>query len=156
MTPSPTRIAFTAGAVLTSLLLTAPAVGAQTVYKCPSGASVVYSHEPCLGAQVVDTTPTQGMDKFTGQSRKGADVQRVEHRKMLAEAVKPITGMDAKQFEKATARQKLEPAARLQCDLLDGRLAREEARAARAGKNDATAAEAALFESRKQYRELRC
>ena len=32
---------------------------AQQVYRCESGGHVSYSHEPCLGAQAVDTTPTQ-------------------------------------------------------------------------------------------------
>lgn len=43
-----------------ALALIAPAIiQAQTVYRCGSGGRVVYSHEPCVGAKAVDTTPTQ-------------------------------------------------------------------------------------------------
>ena len=57
-----------------SLIFAASAASAQAVYKCVPGCSVVYSNEPSLGAQVVDTTSTQGMDKSSGMSRKGAAV----------------------------------------------------------------------------------
>lgn len=136
--------------------LAASAAGAQNVYKCQSGRSVSYSHEPCVGAQVVDTTPTQGMDHYSGRKRTGADVQKTEYRKLVAEALKPLTGMDAQQFEKTTARQKLAPGSRLQCDLLDARLPRDEAQVAQARKGAMAKAEVALFESRKRYRELGC
>ena len=51
-----------------------PSVGAQPVYKCksPQG-KVAYSHEPCVGAQVVDTTPTQGLDRSMGFGRVLSD-----------------------------------------------------------------------------------
>ena len=80
---------------------------AQTVYRCKSNGSVVYSHEPCLGAQAVDTTPTQGLDKSSGQSRKGADVQKSETNKAMAEALQPIFGETPAEREKRHRRFKL-------------------------------------------------
>lgn len=41
----------------------ASATQAQTVYRCEAPGKVMYSHEPCVGAKAVDTTPTQGKNK---------------------------------------------------------------------------------------------
>jgi hypothetical protein len=142
---------------LVGLLALAPiCLGAQPVYKCQSKGSVVYSHEPCIDAQVVDTTPTQGLDKSSGKSLKGADVRRSEHNKAMAEALRPIFGESTAEYEKRHRRLKLSPGDRLECSSLDGRMAGQEADVRNAGKGAATGPEAALFESRKRYRELRC
>jgi hypothetical protein len=110
-----------------------------------------------LDAQVVDVVPTQGMDRASGVSRKGADVQRIEQRAMLAHALKPLTGMDEKQFGKLGDRQRLDPKAREACDQLDARLAQQEAQAAQPGSDAERKAYATLlFESRQRYRRLRC
>lgn len=130
--------------------------GAQTVYKCESKGGVTYSHEPCLGASVVDTTPTQGLDKSSGTSRKGADVRQIEQNKAMADALRPIFGETAEQMEKRHRRFKLSPADRMECDNLDARLLQQGAAARRADKAAAARAQTDLFESRKRYRELRC
>lgn len=130
--------------------------GAQTVYKCESKGSITYSHEPCLGAQAVDTTPTQGLDKFTGRSRKGADVRNEEHNKAMADAMKPLLGETPQQRATRIRRFKLSPADRFECENLDGRLVKLEAGTRSADRAAATRAEVNLFESRKRYRELRC
>ncbi len=137
--------------------LAASGASAQRVYKCTSGRSVSYSHVPCFDAQVVDVVPTQGMDRASGISRKGADVQRTEHRAMLAHALKPLTGMDEKQFDQFSDRQRLDPQVREACDQLDARLAQQEAQAAQPGTDAERKAYATLlFESRQRYRRLRC
>jgi hypothetical protein len=134
----------------------APYLNAQPVYKCQSKGSVVYSHEPCVGAQTVDTTPTQGLDKSSGKSRKGADVLKSEQHKAMAQALQPIFGESPEQYETRHRRFKLSPESRAECVRLDLQLASREA-AVRDAKKDATSsAEAALFESRKRFRELRC
>lgn len=129
---------------------------AQTVYKCESKGAITYSHEPCMGAKVVDTLPTQGLDKSSGRSRKGADVRQIEQNKAIAEALNPIFGETATQREKRHRRFKLPPAERFECDNLDGRLVRLETETRGADKPAAARAEVGLFESRKRYRELRC
>lgn len=137
--------------------LAASDAGAQRVYKCTAGRSVTYSHAPCLDAQVVDVIPTQGMDRASGVSLKSADVQHIEQRAMLANALKPLTGMDEKQFDKLGDRQRLDPQAREACDRLDDRLAQQEAQAAQPGTDAERKAYATLlFESRQRYRRLRC
>jgi hypothetical protein len=136
--------------------MAASLVCAQPVYKCESKGGVVYTHEPCLGAQVVDTTPTQGLDKSSGQSRKGADVQKSEHNKAMAEALRPIFGETADQREIRHRRAKLAPSDNLECAGLDARLPTQEAAIRNADKSAVSTAEAALFKSRQRFRELRC
>ena len=138
------------------LVVAAASAFAQTVYKCKSNGLVVYSHEPCLGAQIVDTTPTQGLDKSSGQSRKGADVRRSENHKAMAKALEPILGETAEQYELRHKRFKLPLKDRAECATLDTRLPAQETAARNANKGEAATAEAALFESRKRYRELGC
>lgn len=43
---------------------------AQPVYRCGN----TYSHEPCPGAKLVDTTYTEGVDSLSGQKRISGDV----------------------------------------------------------------------------------
>jgi hypothetical protein len=107
------------------LALTVFTGAAQTVYKCESKGAITYSHEPCIGAQVVDTTPTQGLDKSSGSSRKGADVRQIEQSKAMADALRPIFGETPAQREKRHRRFKLPPGDRMECDDLDSRLLRQ-------------------------------
>jgi hypothetical protein len=139
-------------------LFTSCALGAaaQTVYRCEAQGKVVYSHEPCVGAKPVDTTPTQGLDKSSGKSRKGADVRRAETDKMFGEAIRPMTGLDPKQRDTLHRRFKLPHAAKLECAVLDTRLTGQEAAERNAAPQDLKSAQQELFESRKRYRELSC
>jgi len=143
-------------AIVSLFALTALTCAAQTVYKCESKGAVTYSHEPCMGAQVVDTTPTQGLDRSSGTSRKGADVRTTEQNKAFADAMRPILGETQEQWDKRRRRFKLSPAERSECQNLDGRLVKLEAGTRAADKPTAAQAEVSLFESRKRYRELRC
>ena len=138
-----------------SLTFAVSSASAQAVYKCVAGRSVTYSNEPCLGAQVVDTTPTQGMDKSSGVSRKGEAVQNTEFRKAIADALKPLTGMNAQQLQTAGRRRKLTTAAQLECNLLDEQLPQQEALTV-SPKSSTAKLTATLFESRRRYRELNC
>jgi hypothetical protein len=138
------------------LAVVASSADAQNVYKCTPNGRVVYSHEPCLGAQVVDTRPTQGLDKSSGQSRKGADVQKNEMNKAMAEALQPILGETPAEREKRHRRFKLPPSDRSECATLDAALLAQEAELRKTDKGGVPKAEAALFESRRQFRELRC
>ncbi len=138
------------------LALASSSTLAQPVYKCKSNGHVVYSHEPCLGAHVVDTTPTQGLDKSSGTSRKGADVQRSETNKAMTKALEPIFGETAEPYELRHKRFKLPPNDRTECATLDARLSAQETAVRNAAKGEAAGAEAALFQSRKRFRELGC
>ena len=50
--------------MLGALLGASAAWAAPPTYKCVKGKKVEYSDNPCVGATVVDTTPTGGMDKL--------------------------------------------------------------------------------------------
>lgn len=84
-------------AALAWIGLAASALQAQVVYRCEAKGRVSYSYEPCVGAKPVNTTPTQGLDKSSGVSRKGADVRKAESNKAMGDALRPITGLDDQQ-----------------------------------------------------------
>lgn len=143
--------------VAAALMMSVPLLHGQTVYRCEFQGKVSYSHEPCLGAKAVDTTPTQGLDTSSGRSRKGADVRNAELSKAISDALRPVTGLDDEQRQTLHRRFKLPHAAKLECTALDMRLASHEAdeRAASNAK-DLQSARQSLFESRKRFRDLRC
>lgn len=129
--------------VLITGLATSAVAQAQSVYRCETQGRIGYSHEPCVGAKVIDTTPTQGLDKSTGASRKGHDVRREELNRKLNEAMRPLTGMSHEQTKVFERRFKLPASAQAECKLLDMRLpdqeqmVRNSAQAARAEVNSA-------------------
>lgn len=129
---------------------------AQPVYRCETKGKVTYSHEPCVGARVVDTSPTEGLDKFTGKSRKGKDVQQEQFNRQFHEAIKPLTGKTHEEMAVQARRYKLSPADQRECRALDERLRSEEAAVRQASPATAQQAEAKLFLSRHRYRDLRC
>lgn len=104
----------------------------------------------------MDTTPTQGLDKSSGKSRKGADVINNEQDKAFAEAFRPLTGMDAEQRETLQRRFKLATDAKMECARLDGILAAQQAAVRTAGKPAVAGVEASLLVTRRRFRELRC
>lgn len=129
---------------------------AQAVYRCEAKGKVSYSHEPCVGATVVDTTPTQGLDKSSGVSRKGRDVRREENSKMFNDAVRPLTGRSHEEAKILHRRFKLPASVKLECQWLDARLPAQEAAVKKAGAASREAAETRLFLSRSRYRNLGC
>ncbi|MBL0920312.1 MAG: DUF4124 domain-containing protein [Hydrogenophaga sp.] len=129
---------------------------ALTVYRCEANGKATYSHEPCIGAKAVDTTPTQGLDKSSGVSRKGADVRRDEMNRQLSDAMRPITGMSHEDRKTRHRRSKLSAAAQVECTVLDTRIANKEAAERVAKPTDLAEAQTALFQSRRRYRELGC
>jgi len=129
---------------------------AQTVYRCESNGRATYSHEPCPGAKAVDTTPTQGLDKSSGVSRKGADVRRDETNRTFSEAMRPITGKTHEERITSHRRFKLSASAQAECKVLDERIPREHAAELKATPATLKGAQFALFRSRARYRELGC
>ena len=129
----------------------------RTVYKCKAGGKVHYSDSPCLGAQKVDVEPTRGLNRTTGRELRGSDVQRELQREQIAEAAKPLTGMNSQQFDLAARRQRLAPEAQRRCQHLDRAmpLAESNERSAKTPSEIATT-QKRLFELRKIYRETGC
>ncbi|WP_238347636.1 DUF4124 domain-containing protein [Comamonas piscis] len=143
--------------VLLALVCSAAHVYAQKpVYRCETAGRVSYSDTPCLGAQEIDATPTQGMDKMTGKSRKGQDVQRAERNAAFAEAFQPLTGMNADEYRVYQRRFKLSPADKLECARLDNRLPGLKKSVQAAAANDLAQAEVDLYKARKRFNDLNC
>ena len=113
-------------------------------YKCVTGGKVTYTDEPCIGAKVVDTTPTQGLDKISGRSKKGADVMKTEHNKIMADALRPLFGQTAEERAKSVKRVYLSPQDKLECHMLDGQILDERTQ------------EVALYQARKRFKDLKC
>lgn len=128
----------------------------RTVFKCEAAGKVVYSDSPCLGAKTVDVEPTRGADKITGKPRIGPDVQRERTREQFAEAVRPVTGLDAKQLDTAGRRLKLTADGQAQCGRLDTQIPAAEADEARATGTSRQEVQVRLLKLRQEFRDLRC
>ncbi|MDA8456328.1 DUF4124 domain-containing protein [Acidovorax sp. GBBC 3334] len=152
----PTRRFLWSCALPMCLCCVSPAHAQKAVYRCDTGGRVSYSNEPCVGAKEIDATPTQGMDKMTGTSRKGADVQRHEHDTAMADALKPLTGMNAEQFRVYKHRMPLSAPDKAECARLDYQLPDLKQRAAKAPTGDRAAAEVDLYKARKRFNDLNC
>lgn len=131
-------------------------VQAQQVYRCDIHGKTSYSHEPCLGAQAIDTTPTQGLDRSTGKVQRHPDVQREITHRQIAEAIRPITGQSPEALAVDRRRMRLSATDQLHCEWLDLRLPSLEAQVAQARADQKGQAELALYQARLQSRDLRC
>ena len=141
------------GAWATAQTLPAPS---RTVYKCEVNGKVVYSDEPCLGAKKVDVEPTRGLDKSSGRSRVGNDVQRERQREAMASALQPITGMDSKQFDRTGRRNQLPVESQRACKQLDQEIPSLEVQEAAMVGPDKQRIQESLLRARSKFRELRC
>src|SRR3954471_25095699 len=92
---------------LSSFFASYTSSAAPPVYRRETNGRVAYSDSPCVGAKIIDATPNQGVDKMSGQSRKGADVQRAEMNKAFDEALKPLTGKSPAEMEASRRRVRL-------------------------------------------------
>lgn len=146
--------------IVTSLLLVAASTvaSAQTlpapsrsVFKCNVNGKTTYSDAPCLGAESLEIEPSRGVGKTVG-----ADVQRERHREMFAEAIRPLTGMDAKQLDLQGRRMKLSADAQRECRALDTQIPEAERAEARAFGGQRDEVKMNLFSLRQRQRDLRC
>lgn len=128
----------------------------RTVFKCRKDGKVVYSDSPCVGAEKLEVEPTRGLNQASGMERIGSDVRRELQREGIANAVRPITGMDAKQFEIAGRRMHLTAEAQRECGGLDKNIPAVEFEEKHATTDDLPRVQQRLFILRKRYRELRC
>lgn len=128
----------------------------RTVFKCEEGGRIVYSDSPCLGAKKIDVEPTRGVSSLSGKERVGNDVQREVFEERLAEAVRPLSGMNPKQYEVFSRRMKLTSAAQRECQHLDRQIPPLEQTEAQASGQDFAAAQRRLFGLRSRFRELGC
>ena len=128
----------------------------RTVFRCEEGGKVVYSDSPCLGAKAINVAPTRGVSKLSGRERVGIDVQREVFQEQMAEAIRPLSGMNPKQYEVFSRRMKLTSAAQRECQHLDRQIPPLEQTEAQASGQDFAAAQRRLFGLRSRFRELGC
>ena len=129
----------------------------RTVYRCEEAGKIRYSDSPCIGARRIDVEPTRGFDRSTGKELVGQDVRTERNREMFAEAIRPLTGMDARQLDKAGRRMKLPPDAQRECQRLDREIPLAEQAERRALQPYAlAAARETLHGLRTKFRQSRC
>lgn len=128
----------------------------RTVFRCEEAGKVVYSDSPCLGAKRIDVEPTRGVSKLSGQERTGRDVAHEKFREQMSEALRPLSGMDPKQFATFEKRMKLSPEAQRECQRLDGRVPALENEERQATGQALMEVQERLLGARRRFRELRC
>lgn len=128
----------------------------RTVFKCDASGKAIYSDSPCLGAQKINVEPTRGLNKSTGRELVGSDVRQEKQREELATAIKPITGMDAKQFGTFGRRMKLTSEAQKECSQLDIKIPTAEKEETSPNPEALAQSQATLLVLRKRFREIRC
>jgi len=158
-----TTYAFIAAILYTAALASTPLLSAQslpapsrTMYKCKVNGTTTYSDTPCLGATKLEVEPTRGVSKLSGKERLGNDVANERHRELFAEAIRPLSGMDAKQYATFSRRYQLSSSAQRECRTLDQELPvieQEEKHAVQPALHDV---QARLFLMRKRFYDLRC
>ncbi|MFO1253220.1 MAG: DUF4124 domain-containing protein [Inhella sp.] len=129
----------------------------RTAYRCELDGKIVYSDSPCLGAEKLELQPTRGLNKSSGRVQVGADVQREHSREAFAEAVRPLTGLDARQLDQAGRRTRLSPELQQRCQRLDRELPLAERQERQATTSLARQeAQRQLWRQRKAYRDGGC
>lgn len=129
-----------------------PPSAAQTVYKCGSGSAVKYSDRPCAG-RIVSTADAPVPAK---PNPRHADVRRLKENRILAQSLRRRPGETAPQFELRRRRAAMLASDRAECARLDTRMPVEEARMDNPDPQAVSSAAAALEQSRRRFRELRC
>jgi hypothetical protein len=128
----------------------------RTVFKCEVAGKVAYSDSPCLGAQKIDVEPTRGLNKMSGREQVGNDVRNEQYREMFADAVRPLTGLDAKQLDVQGRRMKLTAAAQQECRHLDAEIPVAEKQEKLVKQQALVDVQAQLFRIRRSFREKGC
>jgi hypothetical protein len=128
----------------------------RTVFKCQEAGKTVYSDAPCLGAKRIDVEPTRGLNKSSGRVQIGADVQHEQYREMVAEAIRPLTGLDAKQLAVRGRRNKLSLEDQMECRVLDGDMSAAQQDEKNATQSDLKDVQLKLYQLRKRFHKLGC
>lgn len=129
--------------LLLLLLINLPVLG-QPIYRCEYQGRIGYSDEPCMNAKVVDVLPTEGAHSLSGKKTWNAQSQQEETRKIIDQALMPLTGLTHEQMKVERRRMKLSAPDKFECAWLDQNI------------NTKNADEVSLYKARKRYFDLRC
>lgn len=123
----------------------------RSIFKCTVDGKTSYSDSPCIGAERLEIEPSRGVGKTAGR-----DVQRERQREMIAEAIRPLSGMDSRQFEVHERRLKIPADAQRECKRLDVQIPEAEHAEQRAAGEQRELQKVVLFNLRQRQRALRC
>lgn len=132
------------------------ATAQSKVYRCETNGKVAYSDAPCVGAKEIDATPTQGMDRMSGKSSKGREVQRDEFNRQFDKALQPLHSRGRDEMDVLRRRVSLPASHQQQCSRLDSLLPVLEGEAAHAAGGAKAAADVNLYKARKRFFDLNC
>lgn len=128
----------------------------RDVFRCEEGGKVVYSDNPCLGAQRIHVEPSRGLDSASGRKRTGADVRRENLNAQTAEALRPVFNETAQQQTVRHRRAKLPAPSKSKCARLDARIPQLERAEKSAKGRDLTVLQQELLVARQRYRSIGC
>jgi hypothetical protein len=128
----------------------------RTMYKCKVNGTTTYSDTPCLGATRIEVEPTRGVSRLSGTQRIGSDVAREQWEEGLATALRPISGMDAKQYAVFGRRRQLPVSAQQECRQLDQALPVLEDEEKHAAQPALHNVQMRLFQMRRRFSNLHC
>lgn len=130
---------------------------AEPVYKCTSDSGkVLYSNEPCVGAERIDATASRGFNKSSGRVLKGSDVRNEEYNETMERAMQQVFGKSY-QRQKRVQRSKLSTTDQARCEKLDYDIeGLEKLEKASKGKPELRDVQVELFQKRKAFREIDC
>jgi hypothetical protein len=122
---------------------------AQAIYKCGPR---TYSQQPC-SKRIVSTDEAPVPVK---PNPKEVDVRRIDENRALARSLRRLPGESAEDFQLRRRRARLLQTDRDECERLDARIPVEQARMKSPDPEEVTQAGAALGQSRKRFRQLKC
>lgn len=128
----------------------------RTVFKCEVAGKSYYSDSPCLGATTINVEPTRGLNKSSGREVIGSDVRHEQHREIVADAIRPLTGMNAKQLDLQGRRMKLPAQSQRECQRLDTEIPMLERREKNTPPASLAEIQVQLFRMRHSFREQGC
>jgi len=127
------------------------------MYKCKVNGTTTYSDTPCLGATRIEVEPTRGVSKLSGTQRIGNDIAREQLQEGLATALRPISGMDTKQYAVFARRNQLPAPAQQECRQLDQTLPALESEEKHTATQPALRdVQMRLFQMRRRFTDLHC
>lgn len=101
-------------------------------------------------------TPTRGVDRLSGSARTGKDVAREVRSEQFAQALVPISGMNADEFATASRRTRLTAAAQRECRQLEDAIVVLETKERSSSAPAVQSTQQELYLLRKRYKALVC
>jgi hypothetical protein len=128
----------------------------RMVFKCIVEGKTIYTGAPCLGATKIDVEPTRGVNRLSGRELVGTDVRREHLHEALAEALRPISSMNGKQFEIQGRRMKLPISTQNECRDLERAIPIAELEETRFTQPQRKEINISLLGLRQRFVDLRC